>query len=134
MNKLTILAAALALTSVAAPAFAQQSPNYPPKERERVPHATSNFDCSTPFGHMKRVYKEEVAGIDNRYNVWVTPVCMGDELMRSDGNAAYLRPTIADNEVLVDALFEKSFGPDDVFAVKMMGDDTINLYVHDFRY
>ena len=132
MQKFTILAAtaAIALTALAAPVLAQQSPNYdrePPRQTKSV-----DRDCGDQFGYFKRVLPAQVAGIDDDYRVWVTPVCMGDELLRNTGNAAYLRPTIADNEVLVDALFAKNFGPDDVFAVKMMGDDTINLYVHDF--
>jgi hypothetical protein len=32
----------------------------------------------------------------------------------------------------VEALSRKAYGPDDVFAVQMMGDDTINLYVRHF--
>ena len=133
MHKFTILAAtaAIALTALAAPVLAQQqSPNYdrdPPRRTKSV-----DTDCGDKFGYFKRVLPEQVAAIDDEYRVWVTPVCMGDQLLRNTGNAAYLRPTIADNEVLVDALFDKNFGPDDVYAVKMMGDDTINLYVHDF--
>ena len=81
---------------------------------------------------MRVMTMTEVAGITDEVRVWVTPICESDELMRSDGNAAYLRPTIAENEVLVDALQLKDYLPDDVFAVRMMGDDTINLYVHHF--
>ena len=131
MHKFAILAAttAIALTALAAPVLAQSNENYrkPPRGG-----SDSSYDCGSQYGTFKRVLPLEVAGIDDGYRVWVTPVCMGDQLLRNTGNAAYLRPTIADNEVLVDALFDKNFGPDDVFAVKMMGDDTINLYVHDF--
>jgi hypothetical protein len=133
MNKFAILAAtaAVALTALAAPVLAQQQPSTydrkPPRETK-----AADRDCGDQFGYFKRVLPEQVAAIDDDYRVWVTPVCMGDELLRNTGNAAYLRPTIAENEVLVDVLFDKNFGPDDVFAVKMMGDDTINLYVHDF--
>lgn len=133
MNKFTTLAAtaAVALTALSAPAMAQQQPST--YDREPPRHTKSvDSDCGDKFGYFKRVLPAEVAAIDDDYRVWVTPVCMGDQLLRNTGNAAYLRPTIADNEVLVDALFDKNFGPDDVYAVKMMGDDTINLYVHDF--
>ena len=133
MHKFTLLAAtaAIALTALAAPAMAQQQT--PGKDREPPRYTKSvDRDCGDKFGYFKRVLPAEVAAIDDDYRVWVTPVCMGEQLLRNTGNAAYLRPTIAKNEVLVDALFDKSFGPDDVFAVKMMGDDTINLYVHDF--
>jgi hypothetical protein len=134
MNKFAILAAtaAVALTTLAAPAMAQQQkPGANDRRPPRV-EKTVDRDCGDKFGYFKRVLPEQVAAIDDEYRVWVTPVCMGEDLLRNTGNAAYLRPTIADNEVLVDALFDKSFGPDDVFAVKMMGDDTINLYVHYF--
>lgn len=133
MNKFAILAAtaAVALTAFAAPAMAQQQT--PGKDREPPRYTKSvDHDCGAQFGHLRRVLPAQVAAIDDDYRVWVTPVCMGSDLLRNTGNAAYLRPTIAANEVLVDALFDKNFGPDDVFAVKMMGDDTINLYVHDF--
>lgn len=133
MHKFAILAAttALALTALAAPVLAQQQPGSKDREPPRYTKSVDQ-DCGDQFGYFKRVLPVQVAGIDDGYRVWVTPVCMGDQLLRNTGNAAYLRPTIADNEVLVDALFDKNFGPDDVFAVKMMGDDTINLYVHDF--
>ena len=133
MNKFAIVAAtaAVALTALAAPALAQSKRDYDNYRKPRGELASS-YDCSSQFGHFKRVLPVQVAGIDDGYRIWVTPVCMGSDLLRNEGNAAYLRPTIADNEVLVEALFDKNFGPDDVFAVKMMGDDTINLYVHDF--
>lgn len=133
MNKFAILAAtaAVALTALAAPALAQSKRDY---DNYRKPRGdkSSTYECGAQYGSFKRVLPEQVAEIGDGYRVWVTPVCMGDDLLRAEGNAAYLRPTIAGNEVLVEALFDKSFGPDDVFAVKMMGDDTINLYVHDF--
>lgn len=139
MKKFAMIAATavVALSALAAPAFALSirppmgggPSNYP--EGPRGGHQSS-YECGAQFGHFKRVLPEQVAEIGDDYRIWVTPVCLGDELLRAEGNAAYLRPTIAENEVLVDALFDRNFGPDDVFAVKMMGDDTINLYVHDF--
>lgn len=129
MNKLVITAAlaAVALTAFAAPAFAQQ------QKRPDYKRETPAVQCGAEFGYLKRVFPAEVAGIDDSYRVWVTPVCEGGDLMRADGNAAYLRPTIAENDVLVTALFDEDFRPEDVFAVRMMGDDTINLYVHHFE-
>ena len=129
MIKLTLIAAlsAVTLTSlVTAPAFAQQKP------RETQKHQHTEVSCGAQFGSLRRVFPEQVAGITDEVRVWVTPVCEGDDLMRSDGNAAYLRPTIAENEALVTALQLKDYRPEDVFAVRMMGDDTINLYVHHF--
>lgn len=138
MNKfaMTAATAAVALTALAAPAFALSIrpplDNGPSNYPDRKPRQESTYDCSAQYGHLKRVLPAQVAGIDDSYRVWVTPVCVGGELMRAEGNAAHLRTTISDNEVLTEALFRKNFGPDNVFAVKMMGDDTINLYVHHF--
>lgn len=86
--------------------------------------------CNDHLGHLKRVLPADVAGIDDRRRVWVTEFCPGSSVMTTDGNAAPLRSAIADNDALVAALRQKGFAPDDVFAVQMMGEDTINLYVH----
>lgn len=88
--------------------------------------------CGEQLGHLKRVFPAEVQGVDDHYRVWVTEFCPTSDLMRSDGNADYLRTSIAQNDVLVDVLDDKGYHADDVFAVKMMGDDTISLYVHRF--
>lgn len=127
MNKFAL--AALAVTTIAAtvvaPALAQS------QCRIRCDYNGSSADnCGDQLGYMKRVYPEQVQGVDDSYRVWVTEFCQGSDLLSSDGNAAYLRPTIAQNDVLVSVLSDKGFFPEDVIAVRMMGDDTINLYVH----
>ena len=94
---------------------------------------SSDTSCGDELGHLKRVFPGEVLGIDNGYRVWITELCPTSRLMRSEGNAAYLRTAIADNGVLTEMLQRKGFHSDDVFAVKMMGDDTISLYVHRFE-
>jgi hypothetical protein len=88
--------------------------------------------CGEQLGVLKRVLPAEVLGVNNSYRVWVTEFCPSSSLMRSDGNAAYLRTAIAKNGVLTEMLQRHGFQVNDVFAVKMMGDDTINLYVHNF--
>lgn len=126
MNKFAL--AALAVTTIAAtvvvPALAQSNC------RVRCGYNTSVDNCGDQLGYMKRVYPAQVQGVDDSYRVWVTEFCQGSELLSSNGNAAYLRPTIAQNDVLVAVLDSKGFFPEDVIAVRMMGDDTINLYVH----
>lgn len=89
-------------------------------------------NCGDQLGVLKRVLPAEVLGVNKTYRVWVTEFCPSSSLMRSDGNAAYLRTAIAKNGVLNQVLLQRGFHADDVFAVKMMGDDTINLYVHNF--
>lgn len=93
---------------------------------------SSDPSCGDQLGVLKRVMPAEVLGVDSHYRVWITEFCTSETLMRSDGNAAYLRTAIAKNDVLTDVLTERGFHADDVYAVKMMGDDTINLYVHNF--
>ncbi|MBL8594605.1 MAG: hypothetical protein JNK01_18110 [Devosia sp.] len=94
--------------------------------------STPEPNCGDQLGVLKRVLPAEVLGVDSHYRVWITEFCTHETLMRSDGNAAYLRTAIAKNDVLTDVLTERGFHADDVYAVKMMGDDTINLYVHNF--
>ena len=137
MNRLAIVAVTFAtLTAASAfPSSAQPYPrgDYPCTAGPQCPSSGGSEDnCADQLGHLKRVYPAEVRGVDNSYRVWVTEICTSSVLMRSDGNAAYLRTSIADNDVLVDVLGQKGFGSDDVVAVRMMGDDTINLYVHHF--
>jgi hypothetical protein len=139
MTKLALAAtfAVAMLTSFSAiPANAQA--NIPPREPctagPNCPSQGSGGDpyCGDQLGVLKRVMPAEVLGVDDSYRVWVTEFCSSHTLMRSEGNAAYLRTSIAKNDVLTDVLAEKGFHADDVYAVKMMGDDTINLFVHDF--
>lgn len=138
MNKLFLALAAVAtLTSISTlPASAQTQT--PPRDCAAAPCPGSNgggggdTSCDSQLGHLRQVMKPEVAGIDDGHRVWVTELCPSFSLMRSEGNAAYLRTTIARNAVLVNALMRKDYRPEDVFAVQMMGDDTINLYVHHF--
>ena len=108
MIKLTLIAAlaAVTLTSfVAAPAFAQKL------ERKTEKRYDTEVSCGAELGTLRRVFPEEIAGITDEVRVWVTPVCEGGDLMSSDGNAAYLRPTIAENDVLVAALQLKDYRP-----------------------
>jgi len=133
MSKVMLAAiAAITLSSASIlPALAQPQPC---TAGPRCPGQDSKHgeSCGEQLGHLKRVFPAEVLGVDNNYRVWVTEFCPTSDLMRSDGNADYLRTSIAQNDVLVDMLGEKGYHADDVFAVKMMGDDTISLYVHRF--
>lgn len=139
MNKLVLaFAAAATLTSLASalPANATQSSTRLPCTAQPCPGGGGGGGtdrCDSQLGHLRQVMKPEVAAIDDRYRVWVTELCSNFGMLRNEGNAAYLRPTIAANEVLVEALARKDYRPADVFAVQMMGPDTINLYVHHFE-
>jgi hypothetical protein len=138
MNKLFLALAAVAtLTSLSSlPASAQVRQEGGNCSAAPCPGSnsgsSSDTSCDSQLGYLRQVMKPEVAGIDDDHRVWVTELCPSFSMMRSEGNAAYLRTTIAANDVLVEALGRKDYRPEDVFAVQMMGDDTINLYVHHF--
>lgn len=139
MNKLFLAFAAVAtLTSFATlPANAQRIPtNQLPCTAAPCPGGNGggggSDNCDSQLGYLRQVFKPEVAAIDDNHRVWVTELCPTFSQLSNEGNAAYLRPTIAQNDVLVEALSRKDYRPADVFAVQMMGDDTINLYVHHF--
>lgn len=135
MTKLAIAAtvAVAMLTSFSAlPANAQRQGNYPCTSNQCEGQSAPEPDCGGQLGVLKRVYPAEVSGINNTSRVWITEFCQSSSLMRADGNAAYLRTAIAKNGVLTEMLGRRGYSADDVFAVKMMGDDTINLYVHNF--
>ena len=124
-NLLTSTFAVLALSIIpaaAASVLIDTPSGYP--EGDKV--STHTF-CDGNLGFLKRVYPAQVADVDQGTKVWVTELCSGFEGLRADGNANYLRPTIAQNDVLVGALGRKAYSADDVFAVQMMGDDTLNL-------
>ena len=112
MNKLTV-AATLAITLTSSSilpslAVAQECIRGQCREVQSEPY------CGDQLGILKRVYPAEVLGVDDGHRVWVTEVCVGHTLMRSDGNAAYLRTTIAKNDVLTGVLADHGFHADDV--------------------
>lgn len=99
----------------------------PPPPPPPPPESMSENNCGDELGQLSRVYPAEVMGITEYYRVWVVELC---PTSRSDGNAAYLRPAISHNEVLTYVLGQRGYHAADVFAVQMMGEDTIKLYVH----
>jgi hypothetical protein len=86
--------------------------------------------CDDYLGVLKRVTPDDIAGVTERQRVWVTEYCPGRSILRAEGNAASVRSAIGDNEALNAALRQKGYSAGDVFAVKMMGEHTVNLYVH----
>ena len=134
MNKLILAVTALAtLTTVS---------TLPASAQSRVP-CTANYcgetggsssnNCDSSMWHLPRVYPAEVMAVDEENRVWITELCADFSKLSSEGNAAYLRKYIRQNDVLLAALQGKGYFPEDVFAVQMMGsDDTVNLYVHKF--
>lgn len=135
MNKWILALSAIAtLTSVSSVSTmpAQAQSNCLTHVCADTPHHKTTTSCDAQLGHLRQVYKPEVAGVDDDHRVWVTELCPNFGMLRNEGNAAYLRTTIAANDVLVEMLGRKGYRAEDVFAVQMMGDETINLYVHHF--
>lgn len=131
--------AAVALTALAVlpvlPASAQIiSPNYPRKPDNPKPMSTP-ASCGSELGFLRRVSQGEVMGIEDYDRVWVTEICPGSELgmMRNEGNAGKLRQAIASNDVIMQRLDEMAYTEQDVIAIKMMGEDTIHLYVYHYQ-
>ncbi len=99
MTKFAVVALALTLTSSSILPALAQSTDCP---RQRCGQEKSESYCGDQLGVLKRVLPAEVLGVDSHYRVWVTEFCTKETLMRSDGNAAYLRTAIAQNDVLTD--------------------------------
>lgn len=132
MNKLILAAVAVAsLTSLPAlPAYAQCRINCASTDTPNNPRSSGSDSCDASLSWLPRVYPAQVLSISTGYRVWVTPLCDDFDKLSSDGNGAFLRKYIAQNNVLVSALGGRGYFPDDVFAVQMMDDsDTINLFV-----
>ena len=131
--------AAMALTVLVAlpvpTAFAQVQTdnyqNYPKPDRPR----SEETNCGSELGFLRRVSQGEVTGIEDYERVWVTEICPGSELgmMRNEGNAGRLRQAIAGNDVIMQRLDEMSYTEQDVIAIKMVGEDTIHLYVYHYK-
>jgi hypothetical protein len=120
----TVFAAALASASAAIAQVGAKVPGGPDHP------APSTYSCSEELGHLRRVHVGELAAVQDPTRVWVTPICVGDRMFRSDGNAGALRSAIAANDAMAAALEAGAFTPDDVVGVRMIGEDTVTLYVH----
>ena len=131
----TVAAAALALI-VALPATSSFAMVLINKPTHKVPKAVSTTSsCGSELGFLRRVGQGEVMGIDDTTQVWVTEICAGSELgmMRNEGNAGKLRQAIASNDAIMQRLGQMAYTEQDVIAVKMMGEDTIHLYVYHYQ-
>jgi len=128
-----ILAIALAVASFAA------LPVLPAQAQGCITHVCGSTDhpsnsgsdsCDASVSMLPRVYPEQVLAIHEQNRVWITPLCGGFDKLSSEGNGLYLKKFIARNPVLVKALSDRGFFPDDVFAVQMMDQKrTANLFV-----
>ncbi len=141
MLKQTILAlASLTTLSIAivpvttGSALAQRcTANYCP---DNNPDGGDTYECTDQLGHLRRVYEDQLEEITNPNHVSIMPVCIGEDygIFRSDGNAGALRAAIADNEAIMEALFLKNFGDEDVIGIRMTDDDKAIFYVHPWGY
>lgn len=111
-------------------AIALAAPMVPSALATALPVEKDDDICDDYLGVLKQVTPDDIAGVTEQQRVWVTEYCPGRSILRAEGNAASVRSAIGGNEVLAAALRQKGYSAGDVFAVKMMGDDTVNLYVH----
>jgi hypothetical protein len=131
---LTVLATLTVALTTLSPAFAAQ---WKPDQRHPRPTAdVSTYHCGNELGYLKRVYEEELDEVTDVEDVSIVPVCENEDygLMRSDGNAGAIRTHIADNDAMTEALDFANYRADDVVGVRMTGDDTVILYVHNFHH
>lgn len=97
--------------------------------------ASSTYGCGNDLGYLRRVYPEQIGALDFGARVSIAPVCEdGDRSLRNAGNAGALRKQIAETPVLVAALADKAFHAEDVVGVRMIGDNTVILYVQASTY
>ncbi|HEV2517426.1 MAG TPA: hypothetical protein VGV07_19390 [Devosia sp.] len=86
--------------------------------------------CQDHLGGLKRIDPAQLASVVDPQRVWVTEYCVNHSVLPSEGNAAGRRAAIANNDAMSTALRRNGYSPGDVFAIKMMGADTVTLYVH----
>jgi hypothetical protein len=131
MLKLSIAALAAVVALTALPADAQQVRRIP-EGKGYGNSSESTEQCGSELGYLPRVYAADVAAVTDPNHVWVTVVCADDDMMRSTGNAAYLTPDMKKNKVVDTVLRSAGYFPEDVFAIRKMGDGTLGLFVHNF--
>jgi hypothetical protein len=128
----TLAVAAVPLTTGAA--LAQRQPCTAGPYCDNNPGGGSTYECTEPLGHLRRVYEHELEEINNPRHVSIMPICIGeDNVFRTDGNAGALRQSIADNEAIMEALFRRNFGAEDVVGVRMIGPEKVLVIVHQFH-
>jgi hypothetical protein len=95
-----------------------------------TPGGDSYDECTAALGHLRRVYEEELEPIANSGNVMIEPICVSEDgMFRNVGNVGTLRVALADNDAIMEALFRKNFGSEDVVGIRMIGDDKAIIYV-----
>jgi hypothetical protein len=132
----TILAAVVTFTALAGFGITSASAavvTHKPQYKQAQP---TTYKCTGELGHLRRVFTEQLDGVEYEQDVSIVPICEGEDygVMRNDGNAGTLRQHIADNDAMVAALDTANFRADDVVGVRMTGDETVILYVHTFFY
>jgi hypothetical protein len=97
--------------------------------------SSSEEECSYQLNYMPRVTRAHIESIRNNH-VYLIPVCE-DGLGRDDygwlftsGNVGTLRLPIAHNPTLMSALTAEGYDQQDVVSLRVGGDGSIALYVH----
>jgi hypothetical protein len=135
MFKTTVLALLVGIVSattiVPSNALFLAAPNHPKKPTM----SSSEEECSYQLNYMPRVTRAHIESIQNN-DVYLIPVCE-DGLGRDDygwlfttGNVGTLRLPIAHNPTLMSALTAEGYDHQDVVSLRVGGDGSIALYVH----
>lgn len=136
---LSLAVVMIAIPAATGPALAQSRPctagagcNPPPGSGG----GESTYQCSSELGYLRRVHEDELDMVEDAARVSIVPICEGESygVMRNDGNAGVLRGVIAGNEALMAALDLRAYEPEDVVGVRMTGDESVILYVHQFHH
>lgn len=96
---------------------------------------SSSYYCGDELLAMRSVKPEQIAALGAEAKITVMPFCEGEESgpLRVMGNAGKLRGPIGENPVLLAALIEADFAPQDVVAVRMTKKG-VTLLVNHYNY
>lgn len=92
--------------------------------------------CGYDLGFMRRPTTRDIAAISS-HSIVLNPVCEDGLMSRhdigslfQDGNVEGLRPHIARNATLMNALRSGNYDQEDVVALRFGANNTVILYVH----
>lgn len=91
--------------------------------------ASSTFECGNDLASMRRVYADQLWSVMDERDVWVNPICEGDRSLKGEGNVGTLAKVLKEQPVLISALWDAGYNPEDVVAIRMTGEGKVTLYV-----
>lgn len=136
-NTVLALLAGLAAAASIVPSNAQFIGAQPPGGPNYPSASPDEEECAYQLNYMPRVTRSLIESIRDRH-VYLIPVCEDGLLGRRDdygwlftsGNVGTLRLPIARNPTLMSALTAEGYDHQDVVSLRVGGDGSIALYVH----